>query len=105
MGTQFPAMTQMMQGLPQMQQDFEGLLGLMGNNVEIFEQVPPGLDHYEPLVTTMQEQRENYESVASLPDFRSFTWFFVIPGVLLVLLAGVALFGDRKPAVEPATVS
>jgi hypothetical protein len=98
MATEFPAMTQMMQGLPQMQQDFEGLLGLMGANVGIFEQVPGGLDHYEPLVDTMQAQRENYEDVASLPDFRSFTWFFVVPGVLLVGLALAGLFlGRRTP--------
>jgi hypothetical protein len=96
MTTEFPAMTQMVQGLPQMQQDFEGLLGLMGNNVAIFEQVPAGLDHYQPLVTTMQEQQQNYEEIASLPDFRAFTWFFVVPGVLLVALAGFGLIADRK---------
>ena len=106
MATEFPAMTQMMQGLPQMQQDFEGLLTLMGNNVAIFEQVPAGLDHYRPLVTTMQEQRTNYDKVASLPDFRLFTWFFVIPGVLLVALAAFGLFGNRKqdePVVDRMT--
>ena len=106
MATEFPAMTQMMQGLPQMQQDFEGLLTLMGNNVAIFEQVPGGLDHYRPLVTTMQEQRTNYDKVASLPDFRLFTWFFVIPGVLLVALAAFGLFGNRKqdePVVDRMT--
>lgn len=89
---QFPAMSQMLQNLPQMQQDFTNLLGLMQANVAIFEQVPAGLDHYEPLVTTMQEQQANYQSVASLPDFRAFTWMFVVPGVLLVGLALLGLF-------------
>lgn len=101
MTTEFPAMTQMVQGLPQMQQDFEGLLGLMGNNVAIFEQVPGGLDHYQPLVTTMQEQQQNYDDIASLPDFRAFTWFFVVPGVLLVGLAAFGLLSDRTG--PPAT--
>ena len=32
MAAEFPAMIQMLQGLPQMQEDFEGLLGLMGAN-------------------------------------------------------------------------
>jgi hypothetical protein len=91
---EFPAMAQMLQALPQVQEDFTNLLGLMQANVTIFEQVPGGLDHYEPLVTTMQEQRENYESVASLPDFRAFTWMFVVPGALLVVLA---LFGLFRP--------
>lgn len=96
MATEFPAMFQMMAALPQMQQDFEGLLGLMGNNVGIFEQVPGGLAHYEPLVVTMESQVENYDQIASLPDFRLFTWFFVIPGVLLVAMAAFGLFGNRK---------
>lgn len=95
MGAQFPAMTQMLQGLPQMEEDFSGLLGLMGANVGIFEQVPAGLDHYEPLVTTMQAEQENYDKVASLPNFRLFTWFFVVPGLLLVGFALVGLFVDR----------
>ena len=96
LATEFPAMSQMLQALPTMQQDFEGLLGLMGANVEIFEQVPAGLVHYEPLVTTMQEQRENYDKVASLPDFRLFTWFFIVPGALIAGLAAFALYSDRR---------
>jgi hypothetical protein len=96
MGAQFPAMTQTLQGLPQMGEDFTGLLRLMEANVGIFEQVPADLDHYEPLVTTMQAEQENYDKVASLPDFRLFTWFFVIPGLLLLALALVGLFVNRE---------
>ena len=43
----------------------------------------------------MQEQRANYDKVASLPDFTLFTWFFVIPGVVLVGLAITGLFLGR----------
>lgn len=96
MGAQFPAMSQTLQGLPEMQADFNGLVGLMDANVDVFERVPPGLAHYEPLVTTMQAERENYDKVAALPDFRLFTWFFVVPGVLLVGLAVAGLFADRR---------
>jgi len=103
MGSQFPAMTQMLQGLPQMQEDFTGLLGLMGANVGIFEQVPAGLDHYEPLVTTMQAEQGNYDKVASLPNFTLFTWFFVIPGLLLVGLALTGLFVGRKESIAAET--
>lgn len=98
--TEFPAMAQMLQALTQMVEDFTSLLDLMAANVAIFEQVPAGLEHYEPLVTTMQEQRTNYESVASLPDFRTFTWMFVVPGVLLVALALFGLFGGRRTRDE-----
>jgi hypothetical protein len=91
MADQFPAMSATLQGLPQMQQDFSGLLTLMDDNVGIFERVPAGLDHYKPLVTTMQAEVGNYDKVASLPDFRLFTWFFVIPGAILVALATAGL--------------
>ncbi|MGZ4701907.1 MAG: hypothetical protein ACXV98_11900, partial [Ilumatobacteraceae bacterium] len=48
--------------------------------------------HYEPLVTTMQANVDNYNSVDSLPNFRLFTWFFVIPGLLMFGLSGWGLF-------------
>jgi hypothetical protein len=94
LATQLPAMAGMLQNLPGMQRDFNGLLGTMQQNVDIFSQVPAGLAHYEPLVTTMQASVDNYEQVNSLPDFRLFTVFFVVPGVLLILLAGYGLFGS-----------
>jgi len=93
MGTQLPSMAAMLQNLPAMQRDFGGLLGTMQQNVGIFDQVPAGLAHYEPLVTTMQANVNNYKQVNSLPDFRLFTVFFVVPGALLILLAGAGLFG------------
>lgn len=95
MATQLPAMSAMLQNLPAMQRDFNGLLGTMQQNVDIFSQVPAGLAHYEPLVTTMQANVGNYEEVNSLPDFRLFTVFFLVPGALLILLAGYGLFGSR----------
>jgi hypothetical protein len=93
MGSQLPAMASMLQNLPRMQRDFNALLGTMQRNVGIFAQVPAGLTHYEPLVTTMQANVDNYRQVNSLPDFRLFTVFFVVPGGLLVLLASYGLFG------------
>jgi hypothetical protein len=95
MAAQLPAMAGMLQNLPSMQRDFGGLLGTMQQNVRIFSQVPAGLAHYKPLVTTMQANADNYKQVNSLPDFRLFTVFFVVPGVLLILLAGYGLFGQQ----------
>jgi hypothetical protein len=92
MATQLPAMAAMLQNLPAMQRDFNGLLGTMQQNVGIFSRVPAGLAHYKPLVRTMQANVDNYKQVNSLPDFRLLTWFFVVPGVLLILLAGYGLF-------------
>jgi hypothetical protein len=95
MAKQLPSMAAMLHGLPQMQRDFGGLLGTMQGNVDIFGQVPAGLKHYEPLVATMQANVDNYKQVSSLPDFRLFAVFFIVPGVLLILLAGVGLYGDH----------
>jgi hypothetical protein len=92
---QYPAMAQMLANLPQMEADFGALLTMMSDNVGIFQRVPAGLDHYEGLVTTMEGNVGNYGDVDSLPDFRLFTWFFVIPGLLLVGLAGFGLFNGK----------
>jgi hypothetical protein len=93
LGKQLPSMAAMLQALPAMQRDFGGLLGTMQQNVGIFNQVPAGLTYYKPLVTTMQANVDNYRQVNSLPDFRLFTFFFVVPGALLMLLAGYGLYG------------
>jgi hypothetical protein len=88
-----PALAGMLRGMPQAQQAFGILFGTMQKNVGIFRQVPAGLRHYEPLVTTMQANVDNFKQVNSLPDFRLFTWFFVVPGALLIVLAGIGLYG------------
>jgi hypothetical protein len=77
LGTSFPAMGNLLGSFPQL--------------VPVFENVPPGLDHYKPLVDTMQANVNNYRQIDSLPNFNLFTWFFVIPGILLVLLGGLPL--------------
>ena len=91
MSKQLPAIAAMLRNLPAMQRDFGGLLGTMQQNVGIFSQVPAGLNHYKPLVTTMQANVDNYKQVNSLPDFRLFSVFFIVPGALLILLAGIGL--------------
>jgi hypothetical protein len=87
--------------------DFPAIAGLLGNLprlTPVFTNVPPGLDHYQPLVKTMQTNVSNYAKINSLPNFRLFTWFFVVPGVLLVLLAGWPLIAQRRgrAVVAPA---
>ena len=85
--------------MPQTQRDFGGLLTTMQQNEDIFAQVPAGLAHYEPLVTTMQANVDNYRDANSLPSFRLFAWFFVTPGVLLMLIAdtGSGRVAGRRP--------
>jgi hypothetical protein len=106
MVAQFPAMTQLLQDLPTMQKDFGDIVGLMEANVTIFEQVPGGLTHYEPLVTTMQANVDNYRQADQLPNMNLFTWFFVVPGLLLMAIGGLGLFAGRTvtaPVASPST--
>ena len=77
---------------PAAAQDFTQLVAMMKQAVPIAQRVPPGLAHYKPLVSTMQANVNDFKSVDSLPNFNLFTWFFVVPGILLVLLAGGGLW-------------
>jgi len=98
----FPNMAETLAALPTMSQDFAQLIGLMAANTKVFAQVPAGLAWYEPLVTTMQGNVSDYASVDSLPNFRLFTWFFVIPGILLVFLAGYGLWHEHEVTIHRA---
>jgi hypothetical protein len=51
------------------------------------------------LLDTIQANAGNYRAVAALPSFRLFPWFFVVPGLLVALLA---LAGALAPASWPA---
>ena len=97
LAAQYPAMAAMLQGLPKLEHDFGALLGLMSKNVATFSNVPPGLDHYKPLVQAMQANVGNYASVNALPPFGTFFWFFVIPGVLIILASAYLLVGEIRP--------
>jgi hypothetical protein len=77
---------------PAAAKDFTQLVGVMKQSVPIAQRVPAGLAWYKPLVDTMSANVDNYEQVNSLPNFNLFTWFFVVPGILLVLLAGGGLW-------------
>ena len=47
------------------------------------------------LLDQVQSNKPNYEAMAALPSFRLFPWFFEIPGVLIALAAGLALWRPR----------
>jgi len=77
---------------PAAAKDFTGLVGMMKQAVPIATQVPAGLAHYKPLVTTMQGNVSDFKQINSLPSFNLFAWFFMVPGVLLLLLSGAGLW-------------
>jgi hypothetical protein len=71
--------------------DFQGLVTMMKQAVPIAQQVPAGLQHYKPLVVAMQGNVNDFHQLDQLPRFTLFSWFFVIPGILLVVIAGFGL--------------
>jgi hypothetical protein len=82
LGKSFPAAASLLTSLPKL--------------APIFHNVPPGLTHYQPLVAAIQGNQGNFAKVYSLPDLRLFTWILVIPGALLVLIAGATLEMNRR---------
>ncbi len=50
------------------------------------------------LIDRMEANLDNYAAVAALPPFPMFPWFFVIPGALIALTAGIALYQRRTPS-------
>jgi hypothetical protein len=65
---------------------------------------PSILTDFNPMVATMSDNVDNYEAVDALPPFDLFPWFFVIPGVLVTVFAGVAL-RTRARGANPADLS
>ena len=103
MAENLPAMAAMLQNMPQMQRDFNGLISTMRANEDIFSQVPAGLAHHKAARRPLQANVDNgYADVNSLPSFHFFTWFFVIPGVLLIAIAGYGLWTSRAEATHGA---
>ena len=71
MAENLPAMAAMLQNMPQMQRDFNGLISTMQANEDIFSQVPAGLAPYQPARPPMQANVDNAADVNSLPSFHA----------------------------------
>ncbi len=61
---------------------------------------PPIDKSMTSMLTTIQANLGNYDDVAALPNFSLFPWFFVIPGVLALILVSIAVIRPRwwRPA-------
>ena len=77
---------------PQLQAQLKPLMPMLQPVIPVFKQVPAGLAWYKPLVDTMSANVDNYRQVNSLPDFGLFAWFFIVPGILLILVSGAGLY-------------
>jgi hypothetical protein len=60
------------------------------------------LNEMTPMIGAMSDNVSNYQAVASLPPFPLFPWFFVIPGLLVMVLAiGGGTDRSRRVAEDP----
>ncbi len=66
--------------------------------VNLNEQWPTVDADMTDLIDRMEANLDNYAAVASLPPFPMFPWFFVVPGALVALTAGIALYQRRTPS-------
>jgi hypothetical protein len=51
------------------------------------------LNDMTPMIAAMSNNIGNYQAISSLPSFQLFPWFFVLPGVIVII---IALLGDRR---------
>lgn len=72
--------------------------------VERFVEDWPTINNeFAPMIGTMSDNVDNFGAVDALPPFALFPWFFVVPGVLVALLALAARSGsDAPPVPAPA---
>ena len=71
---------------------------VLASVVNLNEQWPTVDADMTDLIDRMEANLDNYAAVAALPPFPMFPWFFVIPGALITVAAGVALYQRRTPS-------
>jgi hypothetical protein len=71
---------------------------VLASVVNLNEQWPAIDADMTDLIDRMEANLGNYAAVAALPPFPMFPWFFVIPGALIALTAGIALYQRRTPS-------
>jgi hypothetical protein len=45
------------------------------------------LNDMTPMIAAMSDNIDNYQAISSLPSFRLFPWFFLLPGVIVIVIA------------------
>ena len=75
--------------------DYDTVLVSVAN---LNEQWPTVQADMTDLIDRMEANLDNYAAVAALPPFPMFPWFFVVPGTLIVVAAGIALYRRRTPS-------
>ncbi len=58
-----------------------------------------------PMIGAMSDNVDNYDAIKALPPFPLFPWFFVVPGILTVVLAFLASRGSGRPTAREGATS
>lgn len=104
MGTSYPHLALMLATMPQMRLDMAGMVAVMTKDGPGFATMPTAMTHFQGLISTMRAEVADFAEVTRLPAMGLLPWFFMVPGILLVLIAGsILVFGMRAAAVPVAT--
>ncbi len=103
LGQSAPGVAAGMQSFPAMGQDFQAVVGMMQKDVDIVQNMPKYLQHYDDLVARMDGNVGNFEKANGLP-MRLMPWMFIVPGAIIALLAAVQLIA-ACPRVASAVSS
>lgn len=60
----------------------------------------PMYAQFHRILTTMAADMGDYQAVVALPSFKLFSYFFIAPGVLVFLLAGLGMGGLRRRTAD-----
>jgi hypothetical protein len=95
-----PGVAQGLEEFPAMGQDFAQVVGMMEQDVDIVQNMPVYLDHYDDLVARMDGNVGNFEEASALP-MDLMPWMFIGPGVVItVLAAGQLVVAFRREGGE-----
>ena len=104
MGTNYAHLSLMLATLPQMRLDMAGMVAVMQKDGPGFATMPKAMAHFQGLVTTMRAEVSDFSKANSLLPMGLLPWFFVVPGILLVLIAGAMLFLAGRGAAAPVVI-
>jgi hypothetical protein len=62
---------------------------------------PTIVGDFSPMVATMSDNVDNFEGIDALPPFGLFPWFFVLPGLLVAVVAALTAREATEPTVSP----
>lgn len=77
-------------------QDLAGRFSSVANLHEQWPQIEA--DMSDDMLVTIERMLPNFRAVDALPPFPLFPWFFVLPGLFVVIVAALALRRDRRDA-------